>query len=317
MAVESFKELINNIKLNKFRSECGAEKFYSLEDVNDCILDYLEKMAILNKKVKNIELSKGQLSNRVFMNKLYQINRDIVVEPKFMPSGENAIDDDYMLWYFNNVAKYFPSRLIDISSKYSYLYENDEFVSRFSKEVNNANLFQILDFLDTSKNHERVKRLPIKIMLEQTRKHGNKALQYVPVNHKYFRCFVNSGIEKDGFESLKCLTLNEVVENKKLVIKAYAMSGFDALETYLKDTLNPFQATIYNCNGKKYIKREYDKERHTVQKALLNDPEIKNILEREKLKKLREIKEPDNKYVEIEKSHSVDHKINDTSELEK
>lgn len=309
MAVESFKELINNIKLNKFRRKCGAEKFYSLEDVNDCILEYLKKMAIRNKKVKNIELSQDQLSNRVFMNKLYQINRDIVIEPKFMPSGDNANDDDYMLWYFNNATKYFPSRLIEISSKYSYLFENDKFVARFSKEVHNANLFQILDFIDTSKNHERVKRLPIGIMMEQTRKHGNKALQYVPVNHKYFRSFVNSGIEKDGFESLKCLPLNEVAGNKELVIKAYAMSGFDALETYLKDTLNPFQATIYNFNGKKYIKREYDKERYAVQKALLKDPEIKNILEREKLRKLREMKESSNE--------CVDHKTNDTSELEK
>lgn len=289
MAVESFKELIHNIKLNKFRYKCGAEKFYSLENVNDCILDYLKKMAIRNKKVKNIELSQEQLSNRIFMDRLYKIDKDIAITPKFMPSGENAIDYDYMLWYFDNVARYFPSRIIDISSKYSYLFEDDKFVARFSKEVHNANLFQILDVLDTSEKHERVKRLPIGILMEQTRRHGNKALQYIPVNHKYFRSSVNSGIERDGFESLKCMPLDRIIANKKLVIKAYAMSGFDALETYLNDTLNPIQTTIYNFNGKKYIKREYDKERYVVQKTLLKDPEIMEILEREKLRQLKEM----------------------------
>ncbi len=290
MAIENFKDLIKQLKLKRFRYRCGIDKNSTQQDVETSIINYANNIKFYNIKVKEIELTDEQLSDCTFMQKLYLANKNIITEPKFMPSGENAIDDDYMVWYFKNVAKYVPLKLNETALKYGYLFENDDFLIQFSKKIPEANLFKILDVVNVDKNYDRIQNLPVGVLLEQSRNHGNKALKYIPTNHKYFRNFVDAGILYDGFESLMCLPLDKVVANKKLVIKAYAMSGFDALDTYLRDTLNPSQTEVYSFKDKKYIKREYSRERNAVQKALLQDPEIKQILEREKLKQSDEMK---------------------------
>ena len=132
--------------------------------------------------------------------------------------------------------------------------------------------------------------MPDEVVFEQCRRNGREAIKYLSEDNKNLSKYISAGIEKDGFKSLEYLALEDLIDNKNLVIKAYAMEGFDELKKFIQQTLNPGQYVTYMCHGEPHSRYQYSEKREMVQEALLNDPEIKRILEKHNSKPVKKVK---------------------------
>ena len=115
------------------------------------------------------------------------------------------------------------------------------------------------------------------ILTTQVKIFGLKVLKELPKELPYFAELVDICITKEGFEALKYLPVEQVLENKDLVIKAYSVDGVKALAYYIMRDLEPNRTHSYMCHGEDHWYEQYHEEYAIAQKGLLEDETIRTL----------------------------------------
>ncbi len=203
-----------------------------------------------------------------------------------------AEDFDTLLEYLQLFNSYREDRNIDISDfelrKYHKAFENIEFLEKFSQAFPDKNIITILNdlvhdnFCKTYDEKEKmfnkmVEKVPASILIPQIKKFGVRVLQQIPNTNTEYITLVDSAVENYHFKALYGLSLNQVLENKDLVIKAYENSSIIDLVNYFTDTLTPHRRENYFCHGEPHSYSYYSKEYAEARERLLADEKISQI----------------------------------------
>lgn len=171
-----------------------------------------------------------------------------------------------------------------------------EFVVKIAEEFPNADVVAAIkdavithryymDKKEEKQHYEEYKALlnslPKELLIREVSKFGEKALSKLPSSLPYYTELISAGIEKDGFVSLNRLDVDQILDNKDLIIKAYEKEGGQALRNYIVNTLSPNRERYYICHEEPHFYTAFSEKHKNVQEALAKDPEIVEILKKE------------------------------------
>ncbi len=280
----------NEKNRKKFLKIVGAKKKDTYEQINKKIIGYVHDNT--SHWITNSLFSHEQLSDPKFLINLY--NSSFFIIDLVRPSIDLIKNHEFMIEYIKLYAKRHnildtqevKSRHIKaILNQYASLLYDEKFIEKlcisfpnidsltlvFETIYNNSNLSHIQ--LNEQINN-LARNISRKSYLQHASFHGTSFLEYVPKDYPYYTQIIEMGIKKDGFKALEYLNINEVVQNKRLIIQAYLCAGFEELDYYIKRTLSPLRTAS----------AKIDKKYAEVQILLLNDPDIKYIYKIHRIK---------------------------------
>ena len=309
--------------VNKFLRMARVPKNATNEQTKACILHYVRRM---KRDFWKVFLPDSLCNDPEFLLQLYKANLEMAYFQS--PRGSKLLSNvDFMIEFVKLADKREmqgcmyrkESALKDILSYREKAFENPKFIERLAQEFPDVNVIKIIKEVinkrlrmwpkaeERQQAKEKINRiissLPNELLCNQVKTFGLEALKLIPNDVSDFNKIVGVGIEKDGFEALRCLDIEQVLENKDLVIKAYQKDGLDALNDYMNRTLSPERAIDYGCHGELHTYYEFDARYAIVQRALLEDPDfMSEVFELEEQKKADPLKPLENLKIEVNPS---------------
>lgn len=271
----------------KFFKRAKIKKDDNLSEINDKIICYVSKMG-KRLDIDSVYLLENQLSDSKFMIKLFRANSDLILI--FSNLNKNLThNENFALDYLNIVLhKKLPVNIYHMAfSQFTNLLKNPTFLSKVIEKFSDFNIISIIYKLfvnvkeDSSKQkyYNIICDIPTQLLCEQARQFGCEVLLYLPKNIPNYNKIISYAIEKDGFKALSYLDIDNVIDNKELILKAYQLFGKEALSYYLEFSLNPIHKSVYVEDGKVSCKIDYDEKCAEVQKMLFQSAEIEKIYE--------------------------------------
>lgn len=302
--------------IKKLLRKARVPRNATYEQTNACILHYVRNKA---NDFTKICLPKVQQNDPDFLLKLYNANLKMVhiAHPCW---GCGLVENvDFMIEFlkladrekeekrasmFTRSDKEKEADLAEVILEYipDSILENYKLMDRMISEFSSINTLRVIrklmerrvyysDFNFEARWEEMerefkkfVYALSVENLCTQARKWGSEVLSFLPKDMEGFNKLVEAGIEKDGFRSLENLDVDQILDNKELVIKAYERDGFMGLTNYINYGLSPSRTNAIPQYGKEMLEFEHDERYAKVQKALLADEQIKSIYEQEEKK---------------------------------
>ncbi len=300
--------------IKRFLRKARVPKQTTYEEIQACILHYVRRM---KRDFWKVALPDSLRNDPKFLLELYNANLEMtrLQRPSFY-NEEIQNNVNFMIEFLKLSTKraikgreqdspqyqndHIQMELMSILRNYKTSMGNPKFVEKLAQEFSYVNIVKVIDASirgcgslvitheDALKREEKAKImlsvLPNELLCNQARTFGYEALTLIPNEIPDFNKVVSAGIEKDGFKALLCLDIEQVLDNKPLVIKAYQKGGVEELAFYINKNMSPTRTRSYMCHDEDHVYFEYDERYAKVQKALLEDEEIKAIFEKEKQK---------------------------------
>ena len=294
--IKAEKEKQKRIKHLMKKSKADKETLPEMQRKK--ILEYASKVTYGGEVVLPDELR----NDKAFLLDLYKANTCFTNWIK--PTKEMQNDIDFMLEYVKCSYEKSKNEYTDswhTSSEikwaienYEDLIRNPEFIEKLSKTFPNVNMIEtlkrmiagysmnaIFDKEKQKKDKEDfqnvIRGLSTETLCNHARLCGRSVITYIPKDIPSFAQVVSAGIDKDGFDSLRYLDVEQILDNKDLIIKAYAKDGFKEFKYYIESWLHPIRTYYYMCHGEEHDYSKYDERYDKVQKALMADKDIKEI----------------------------------------
>lgn len=297
----------------KFFDKAKIKRDDSYDEVNEKIIAFIKK-AGKRLNIDSVYLTERQLSDANFMLRLFQTNPKLnLVFSNFDIKLRH--NQGFALKYLEIVlgddmeGKSFTDYLLEFS-KFKDLFNSVEFVKEIAKKFPKCNIVLVLYNIvgkgdqNSKRFTEIIKNLPTEILCEQAKKFGWETMYNLPKDTPDYYKILSSAVEKDGFKVLKYLDIDDVLEHKDLILKAYDKQGIEALSKYIEFYLNPKRVNTYAVGDRLKSEIIFDEKYAQVQKALLSDPDIAKIYsvhssnltwkDKRVVKKIGEISEEEN-----------------------
>lgn len=304
------KEIIKEEKLKqklimKTRKKAGIPKNATYEETNALIIKYA---ATMNKDFDKLHLSDEQKKDPEFLLKLYnaniefawwqrpnEYNKDLTSNVEFMAEFiKFAVKREISLRRGCKTItnEDYEKELTYLIRNYRFLFDKPEFFEKISEEYPMANIVKVIEgcvknyhilysfnrMIKIEEDYENlIMSLSKETLVKNVKKFGLKVLKELPKELPYFAELVDICITKEGFKALKELPVEQVLENKDLVIKAYSVDGIKALSYYIISDLSPNRTHSYMCHGDDHYYIIYHKEYAIAQNGLLEDETIKTL----------------------------------------
>ncbi len=283
----------------KFLKYAKVPKDAQQEEIDRLLLEFVGKM---RKNFDKVELSDSQLQNPSFLLSLYKTNYRIIdfLKPQTKALLENATFMAQFILYKlrdgHKVLNFNQEHLEAIAINYSKAFNNPLFVEELAKLLPEANVIKVVyealrgycSDKETQKDYvEYISNLSKEFLCDQARIFGEKALRYIPSSTSGFNEMVQAGIEKDGFNSLLKLDVDQILDNKPLIFKAYQKEGIEALLNYINNSLSPYREYLSNEGDLLHMESKFDQKYSIVQYELMQDDTIKEIAQFEKTLKAK------------------------------
>lgn len=299
-------------RIAKFMKFAKVPANATQEQINECCLKAIQQMN--QNQFHKIALSDAQYNNPEFLLSMYSVNPLTV---RFYKPGWNnetlQNNVNFMFEYIKYVMKDEMSRHSDDKSYWEKL-ELTQTLSSYSTAIQNAGLFELLikeypnvnmleviddcfsrrgiwgpwtkDALNQNQHlfESVIAGLSREALISQTQKFGKDTLRHLPKTLEFWPELATAGVAVDGFDSLEYLPIQYVLDNKHLILQSYEKDGAGELGSYLTRTLSPHRTHYYMCHGEPHDYSTYEEEYAVVQQALMNDPELIAILEKEEEK---------------------------------
>lgn len=287
-------ERVNRVEeklIKKFSKKLGAKSSTSQEDINKMTIEYVKS----GKNIQKLHLSEAQTQDPQFMLELYRANPELTHIGYFDPTGELARNQDFVLEYIKiayNYNKHGQTDLHVILRSFARLVRDVNFVESIIREFPNENIAEILNAVlsspDKSKRDAEQEELNMRLskiyenlseegLSNQAKRFGSAILKKLPRTLACYPALVNSGIEHDGFKSLRCLKVDQLLDNKDLIIKAYDKDGYDKLAEFFSVHLSPMRTKKIVQNGQVKEVKVLDERYAKVVASLSQDEDIQNI----------------------------------------
>ena len=268
-------------KFNKMlKNQIGIDESIEGQEFDNAIIDYVES----GNKINLYMLSSEQKKNKDFMLRLFSADPTLIKEDTL--DSDFKKDKDYMLKYYtlrNSCAK--------DCARYGMYWEEEllndpEFVDKLSQSNPDIDILSLVTrvvdnsiFADGEKSKNIINQLNPETLVGQVKAFGLDALRKIPSDHSEYVTFVDAAVETIGYEGLRYLSVDKVLENKDIIYKAYEKDGVDALVKYITNDLNPNRKDGYMCHGEYHDYSYYSKQHEEDRDELLEDEKINGILE--------------------------------------
>ena len=293
--VDSHHERSLNKLMDSFHKKIDVPKHATLTEINAKTIEYVKT----NKDIPSllaVVLTDEQYSDREFLLELYKANPILTVLRQ--PRTDFESDPEFMVQYLKIMIQGYHENPIgghaysldDCLSKaiFTKVLRNAEFLEKLSKEFPEENiaqyLYKIKFDLYEYPPHNRVEKmcsqLSNEFFQEQVSRFGKDALKYLPTKIASNVDLITLGVGCDGFGSLTYFNVQDILDNKALILLATERDGAQALLNYINKTLSSNRTSAYMCHGEPHLDHYFDKRYAAVQDALLADPEIQQILEK-------------------------------------
>ena len=307
-------------RISKFMKFSKVPQGATQEQINECYLRAISNMNV--NQFHKIALTDEQYNSSEFMLAMYNINPLTV--RYYLPGWNNEEQQNNVNFMFEfikhtmqlnmerhseDLAYWQKVDLISTLSGYNTAIQNPGLFELLIKEYPDVNMIEVInDCFDRKgvwgkwtkealkENQELfesvLKGLSKEALISQTQCFGKDILRRLPKELEFWPELVSVAVEKDGFDSLEYLPVEYVLDNKHLVLQAYKKDGIKELASYLTQTLSPHRTHYYMCHGEEHDYTTYEEAYAIVQKALMSDPIIVAILEKEERKQAEESKAP-------------------------
>lgn len=296
---EKFKQKM----IARTRKKAKVPNNATYEEANEFILKYA---FIMKSGFEKLYLTDEQKNDPEFLLKLYNTNLVFTCLQKPDKSNKELTSNvDFMIEYFKlemrkvlGQAHLYPKDLERVLSynikSFTALHSKQEFFEKLIEEYPNINLINVIMesvkhvslmtiwYRESQEQQEKAYKelilsLPKELIIKQVENFGLDVLKQLPKELPYYAKLVDVCITKEGFKALKQLPVEQVLENKDLVIKAYSVDGVKALAYYIMRDLEPNRTISYMCHGDDHWYTEYNEEYAVAQKGLLEDETIKTL----------------------------------------
>ncbi len=305
---EKQKEIKHREKMiARTRKKAKVPNNATYEEANEFILKYASTM---KSGFEKFYLTNEQKNDPNFLLALYNANLEFTFWKRPSAYNEKLTSNvEFMIEFIKLAVKReislrrgwgkinnedYEQELTYLVRGYKYLFNKPEFFEKLSEEYQFVNLvevilgsvkhytsFDIFNKATMKKIEENYKSLMMslskEILTTQVKIFGLKVLKELPKELPYFAELVDICITKEGFKALKYLPVEQVLENKDLVIKAYSVDGIHALAYYIMNDLEPNRTHSYMCHGDDHWYTQYHEEYAIAQKGLLEDETIRTL----------------------------------------
>ncbi|MBE7074544.1 MAG: hypothetical protein E7376_00975 [Clostridiales bacterium] len=280
----------------KFLKKIGFNKYDTIESLNAKTLEFARQAK--REELWQIYLLDEQKNDAAFMLKLLKSNDNMLDKYHHCDSFSEELkkNTDFMIEYIKllhaKMLEKYPSGYYFM--KYTLLYnilnnnkevlKNIDLIIKLANEFPNENILEYVaehnytysyvyeqKFLNLTLREEFVK--------QQVAKFGADALKYIPNNLENYLDYVSLAIEKSGFKALKYLPINQVLANKKLIVKAFNASGKnkEQLREFIEKTCSPYRERHYMCHCEPHYSSWYDEKYKEVQTKLQKSKVINQL----------------------------------------
>lgn len=297
--------------IDKFLRMARVPKNATYEQTCACIL---HKVRNMKRDLWKVKLPDAQMNDPDFLLKLYKANPGMTFWHRYSINKHLQSNADFMIGFakwadVSQVKQNEKSKITDANNDFrkmnlkltltdcKYAMENPEFVARLAREFPFLNVVELIkettekDLGAFAKEEERQKarenferiisKVPNEILCNQVRAFKHRAMIDIPNTVPDFNKLVEIYVEEEGFHALSYLDIEQVLDNKPLIMKAYQKEGVRALARYIHNSLSPSRTEYYFCHGEEHEHTTFDGRYLTVQQALMQDEEIRAIFEQE------------------------------------
>ena len=300
-------------RIAKFRKFAKVPEGATQEKINECCLRAISTMK--QNQFHIIALSDEQYNNPEFLLSMYSVNpitvnyykpgwknEELQNNVNFMFEFVRHTMDIEMARHSDDKAYWEKIELTQTLSPYGTAIQNAGLFELLIREYPDINMLEVIDdcfsrrgiwgpWTKTALNQNQnlfesvITGLSKEALVSQTQKFGKNTLRHLPNSLEFWPELAAAGVAVDGFDSLEYLPIKHVLDNKHLVLQSYEKDGASELASYLTRTISPHRTHYYMCHGEPHDYSTYEEEYAVVQQALMNDPELIAILEKEETKK--------------------------------
>lgn len=291
--IETQYEKTHNRLITAFHKKIGVTKEDSQEEINHKTLKYVRENQD-KQQLFEVILTDKQYEDCEFLLAVYRANPVLAILKQ--PREQHENNAYFMVEYLKVLLKGYessplggqPYTIEDCLSKriFAKTLRNFSFLERLSKEFPEENIvkyltkiqYDLYEYPPQNRVEKICSQLSNEFFQAQVSRFGAGALKHLPpkmINGE----LVSLGIKQDGFDSLKFLNIDSLLDNKGLILLATKHDGAAALKDYIYKSLSPNREHNYWCHGEPHLDRYYSLRHKTIQDKLIADPEIQQILE--------------------------------------
>jgi len=286
-------ERAHTIRVREFHKKIGIDHRCTPEEIDQKTLEYVKNTK--NKRLLfEVYLTDKQYENCDFLLELYQANPFMAIIKQ--PREEQERNVNFMVEYLKVVfAEYQTDPLSgvqtieDCLSKrcFEQVLRDPAFLEKLSKELPEENVvkyiskiqYDLYEYPPRNRVEEMCSKLSKEFFQEQISRFGAGALKHLPPKMLKDTELISFGIQYDGFDSLKFLDIESVLDNKNLIMQAAKHDGSRALNDYIDNIISPNRKDRYWCHGELHEDRYFSRAHKSVHESLKADPEIQQLLE--------------------------------------
>lgn len=293
--IDSRHERTFNKLMDSFHKTINVSQHATLAEINQKTIEYVKNNKDFS-SLLSVILTDEQYSDREFLLELYKANPILTVLRQ--PRTNLETDSDFMIQYVKIMLQGYHENPIggreysleECLSKaiFTKVLRKADFLEKLSKEFPEENIaqylykikFDLYEYPPQNRVEKICSQLSNEFFQAQVSRFGKNALKYFPTKIASNVDLITLGVGCDGFDSLRYLNVQDILDNKALILLAAERDGAQALANYINKTLSPNRTSSYMCHGEPHLDHYFDKRYNSVQDALLADPEIQAIFEK-------------------------------------